>query len=83
MTIHKVGSNMRRRLISSQYLKYSSYERVANSLLRNQPKAKLFGRVRHDRLITGTLSLHRTSAAHMWRTFWRIKFYILKLHEKN
>ena len=65
---------MRRRLISSQYIRYSSYERTANKLLKNQPKAKPFGMFRKRRLMMGTLSLHLTVSARMWRTFWRIKF---------
>jgi len=50
-----------------------AYERIAQRLLRGQPKAKPFGRFINGHLYTGTLSLHRTKQSRLWRLFWRLK----------
>ena len=50
-----------------------AYERYASKLLRNLPKPQVFCRFRNGKLLVGTKSLHRTPAARMWRTFWRMK----------
>ncbi len=50
-----------------------SYERIALTLLRGQPKPQRFARVWEGRLLTGTKSLHRTPQSRRWRTFWRLK----------
>jgi hypothetical protein len=50
-----------------------AYERIAETLLRGQPKAKRFARVWEGRFLTGTKSLHLTPQSRKWRTFWRLK----------
>jgi hypothetical protein len=50
-----------------------TYERIAETLLRDQPKPKRFGRLVDGRFLTGTLSLHRTPQSRRWRLFWRLK----------
>ena len=50
-----------------------AYERYAQRLLRHLPKPAPFCRFMEGKLHTGTQSLHRTTAARMWRTFWRMK----------
>lgn len=50
-----------------------TYERIAQRLLRGQPKAKPFGKLIDGHFYTGTLSLHRTKQSRMWRLFWRLK----------
>jgi len=50
-----------------------AYERIAETLLRGQPKSKPFGRMVNGRWLTGTKSLHRTPQSRKWRTFWRLK----------
>lgn len=54
-------------------MKMSSYERIAERLLKNQSKAKPFGRLVGRKFITGTLSLHLTAPSRTWRLFWRLK----------
>ena len=51
----------------------SSYERIAETLLKGQPKAKRFGQLLDGKFLTGTLSLHRTRQSRTWRLFWRLK----------
>lgn len=51
-----------------------NYERIAGRLLRvNYPRPKAFCVFKNGRPVVGTQSLHRTAAARIWRTFWRIK----------
>ena len=50
-----------------------AYERIALTLLRGQPRPKLFARVWEGRLYTGTQSLHRTPQSRRWLMFWRLK----------
>lgn len=50
-----------------------TYERIAATLLRGQPKPKRFARVWEGKLLTGTQSLHRTPQSRRWRLFWRLK----------
>ena len=50
-----------------------AYERIAQTLLRGQPKPQRFARVWEGRLLTGTKSLHRTPQSRRWRMFWRLK----------
>ena len=54
-------------------MRLSAYERIAETLLRGQPKPKRFASVWEGRLLTGTKSLHRTPQSRRWRTFWRLK----------
>ena len=50
-----------------------TYERVAERLLKGQPKAKPFGRMESGKFWTGTKSLHRTAQSRRWQLFWRLK----------
>lgn len=50
-----------------------SYERIANRLLRGQPKPKPFGLLVGHYFWTGNKSLHKTRQSRMWRLFWRLK----------
>jgi hypothetical protein len=50
-----------------------SYERIAQGLLKNQPRAKPFCMFENGYLHVGQQSLHRTPASRMWRLFWRLK----------
>jgi len=54
-------------------MRTGTYERIADSLLRGQPKPKRYARVWEGRYLTGTKSLHRTPQSRRWRTFWRLK----------
>lgn len=54
-------------------MRMSTYERIAEKLLKGQPKAKPFGKLVNGRFLTGTRSLHRTKQSRVWRLFWRIK----------
>ncbi len=56
------------------YTKMTTYERIAEKLLKGQPKAKRFGLFDGKRFWTGTKSLHRTKQSRIWRLFWRLKF---------
>lgn len=56
------------------YIKMSTYERIAEKLLKGQPKAKPFGMLIGNKFMTGTQSLHRTKQSRLWRLFWRLKF---------
>ena len=49
-------------------------QRVAEKLLRGQPKAKPFGKLIGGRFYTGTKSLHKTKQSRALQLFWRIKF---------
>lgn len=56
-----------------------TYERVAERLLKGQPKAKPFGRMEEGgRFWTGTKSLHWTPQSRRWQLFWRLKFRRIK-----
>lgn len=52
-----------------------AYERHAQRLLKHLPKPAPFCKFNPEtkHLDTGTNTLHRTPAARMWRTFWRMK----------
>lgn len=50
-----------------------TYERIAQRLLRGQPKARPFGKLINGHFYTGTLSLHRTKQSRLWRLFWKLK----------
>lgn len=50
-----------------------AYERIAERLLRGQPKTKRFGMLVGHHFWTGHQSLHRTPQSRRWRLFWRIK----------
>lgn len=50
-----------------------TYERIADTLLKGQPKAATFAKFDNGRLMTGTQSLHRTEQSRRWRLFWRLK----------
>lgn len=50
-----------------------AYERVAQRLLKNQPRPKPFCVFVDSQLHIGTQSLHRTSQSRLWRLFWRLK----------
>jgi hypothetical protein len=51
----------------------STYERIAENLLKGQPKAKPFGMLIGNTFVTGTRSLHLTKQSRIWRLFWRLK----------
>ena len=51
----------------------NTYERIAEKLLKGQPKAKPFGKFIDGKFLTGTKSLHRTHQSVRWRLFWRLK----------
>ena len=52
----------------------STYERIAASLIRSQPRPRRIARFENGRLLIGTASLHRTEASRRWRLFWRLKY---------
>lgn len=54
----------------------SSYERIARQLLAAEtarPAVFCTYDAGRRRLLVGTQSMHRTSAARRWRLFWRLK----------
>jgi hypothetical protein len=55
------------------YIKMTTYERIAEKLLKGQPKAKPCGKLLGGVFITGTRSLHQTKQSRRWRLFWRLK----------
>ncbi len=54
-------------------IRTTPYERVAQRLLRGQPRPKPFGKLIDGQFLVGTKSLHWTKQSRMWRTFWRLK----------
>jgi hypothetical protein len=50
-----------------------TYERIANKLLKGQPKPKRTGRLIGHHFSTGTRSLHWTPQSLRWQLFWRMK----------
>jgi hypothetical protein len=50
-----------------------AYERIAERLLRGQPRPKPFGMLVGRYFWTGHKSLHRTRQSRKWRLFWRLK----------
>ena len=50
-----------------------AYERIAERLLKDMPRAPKKPSVVNGRLVQGTASMHCSAQARMWRTFWRIK----------
>lgn len=50
-----------------------SYERIAQTLLKGQPKPTRFVFFDGQQVHTGTNSLHRTAQSRRWRLFWRLK----------
>ena len=54
-------------------MRQGTYERIAESLLRGQPKPKRTAQLWEGWFLTGTKSLHRTPQSRRWRTFWRLK----------
>lgn len=53
--------------------KMSYYEKVAEKLLKGQPRPKPYGKLIGNRFLTGTQSLHKTRQSVKWRMFWRLK----------
>ena len=51
----------------------SAYERISRRLLNGMPRPKRFCRFRDSHLSVGIQSSHRTTAARVYRTFWRMK----------
>jgi hypothetical protein len=51
-----------------------TYERIAETLLRGQPRPRRIARFVDGRMLTGTASLHRTPQSRRWRLFWRLKY---------
>jgi hypothetical protein len=49
-------------------------QRIAEKLLRGQPKAKPFGRLINGHFYVGKMSLHKTKQSRTLQLFWRIKF---------
>jgi len=56
-----------------KHIKMSTYEIVAQNLLRGQPKPKPFGKLVNGKFLTGTQSLHWTKQSRLWNMFWRLK----------
>lgn len=54
-------------------MRLSAYERIAETLLRGQPRPRRFARMIDGKFLTGTKSLHRTPQSRRWRLFWRLK----------
>ena len=54
-------------------MRMSTYERIAEKLLKGQPKAKPFGKLIGNKFVTGTQSLHWTKQSRKWQLFFRIK----------
>ena len=50
-----------------------AYERIAQRLLKGQPRPAPTVWFDGRRLLTGTKSLHRTVQSRTWRLFWRLK----------
>ena len=50
-----------------------AYERIAERLLKDMPRAPKKPKAVDGRLVQGTASMHRSAQARVWRTFWRIK----------
>ena len=50
-----------------------AYERIAMRLVAKMGRARPKCAVINGRHVSGTASQHRTPAARVWRTFWRIK----------
>jgi hypothetical protein len=50
-----------------------AYERIAERLLRGQPKPQRFGMLVGHHFWTGHKSQHRTRQSRTWRLFWRLK----------
>lgn len=55
------------------YDKMRSYDRIAQKLLKGQPKPERTAKFIDGKLLTGTKSLHRTKQSRTWRLFWRLK----------
>ena len=50
-----------------------TYERIAQRLLKGQPRPVRTAWFDGRRLLTGTKSLHLTQQSRTWRLFWRLK----------
>jgi hypothetical protein len=50
-----------------------TYERIAETLLKGQPRAKPFCKLAGTKVWTGTRSLHWTPQSRRWQLFWRMK----------
>jgi hypothetical protein len=61
------------KISSGRYDYVGSYEGTAKKLLKELPKAKIYGVFYQGKFLTGNQSLHRTQAARNWRLFWRLK----------
>ena len=55
------------------HYKETTYERVANNLLKNQQKHIPTAEFIDGRLHKGWKSLHNTIQSRTWRLFWRLK----------
>lgn len=53
--------------------KQTTYERIANALLRLQPKLVPIGRLVGGKFLKGHKSMHKTRQSITWRLFWRMK----------
>jgi hypothetical protein len=51
-----------------------TYQRIARSLLKGQPKAKIRGRLLGKKFVTSKKSLHRTVQSRRWNLFWNLKY---------
>jgi hypothetical protein len=51
----------------------TKYERIAEKLIKGQPKPKPTAMFINGHLWTGTKSLHRTRQSRVWRLFLRLK----------
>lgn len=62
------------------YDKMRSYDRIAQKLLKGQPKPERTAKFIDDKLVIGTKSLHRTKQSRTWRLFWRLKYQRVTQH---
>ena len=51
----------------------SSYNRIAEVLIKGQPKPKVFAKFEGNVLLIGQKSLHWTPQSRAWRLFWKLK----------
>jgi hypothetical protein len=52
----------------------SSYERIAEKLLKGIPKPKPFGILFEGKFLPGNKSTHLSQQARRWRLFWHLKY---------
>lgn len=53
---------------------FSTYDRIAEKLLKGQPKPRKIAQFIDGKVVHGHDTLHRTPQSRRWRLFWRIKW---------